>query len=127
MEMIERTLLEKFLLLPTGNENESRLFILSDEMFTGISFVRNGEQNQLTFAVVVKDKAARVRVRKTMTSPIGVFESWDTGEATVCIYMQNISPLFGYRHRAENLEKLLREGIQAVHSYAGFDVKEDLT
>lgn len=93
-------------------------------MLTGISYIHNEEQNQVAFAVVVSDKAARARDGKTISSYSGVFESWDTGDEVVCMYVQNISPIYGYRHRKENLEKLLRDGIRAVHSYAGVE-KED--
>ena len=123
MEMQKKSLLEKFL-SPARNGAEPRLFILNDEMLTGISYIHNEEQNQVAFAVVVSDKAARARAGKTISSYSGVFESWDTGDEVVCMYVQNISPIYGYRHRKENLEKLLREGIRAVHSYAGVE-KED--
>ena len=123
MEMQKKSLLEKFL-SPARNGAEPRLFILNDEMLTGISYIHNEEQNQVAFAVVVSDKAARARAGKTISSYSGVFESWDTGDEVVCMYVQNISPIYGYRHRKENLEKLLRDGIRAVHSYAGVE-KED--
>lgn len=124
MEMQKKSLLEKFL-SPARNGAEPRLFILDDEMLTGISYTHSEEQNQVAFAVVVSDKVARAHAGKTIASPSGVFESWDTGDEVVCMYVQNISPIYGYRHRKENLEKLLQDGIRAVHSYAGIEAKED--
>ena len=89
MEMQKKSLLEKFL-SPARNGAEPRLFILNDEMLTGISYIHNEEQNQVAFAVVVSDKAARARAGKTISSYSGVFESWDTGDEVVCLSLIHI-------------------------------------
>lgn len=116
MEMQKKSLLEKFL-SPARNGAEPRLFILNDEMLTGISYIHNEEQNQVAFAVVVSDKAARARAGKTISSYSGVFESWDTGDEVVCMYVQNISPIYGYSINVFDIHVPDTEGLVDLDGY----------